>query len=146
MAQVNNVRLRMGRVSTSTTLEFAEVNFSINFSDQEVRQNLAFGLHSFLYEKDDNLDIYHLEPNGMFNVGIRLHPDRDLDDKDDFVRQISREIIRPNGNSVVALTRRQEFDVGNQEDDNEEYMALVWVIPEIVEGKAWSNEVSINLG
>ena len=146
MAQVNNVELKMGRASTSTTLEFAEVNFSINFSDQEVRQNLAFGLHVFLYEKDDNLDIYHLEPNGMFNVGTRLHPDRELDDKDDFVRRITREIIRPNGDNLVDLSRSQQFDVGNQEDGNEEYMALVWVIPEIVEGKAWSNEFSINLG
>ena len=144
MAQVNNVRLKMGRASSG--LEFAEVNCSVNFSNQEVRQNLAFGLHIFIYEKDDKLDIYHLEANGMLNVGVRLHSDNQFDDEDEFVRRFSREIIRPNGNTMLPIGRREEFDVGNQEDNNEEYLALVWVVPEIVEGKAWSNEVSINLG
>ncbi|MGI8638366.1 MAG: hypothetical protein ACR2MG_00200 [Pyrinomonadaceae bacterium] len=141
MANVSNVRLAMGRVSDR--MEFAEVSFSINFSGQEVKENLVFGLYIPLFEIDDDLDIYHLEPNGAFSVGINWQP---VDDRDDFVTWISAETIRPNGNSTIFLTRRKEFDVGNQESGNEEYKALVWVIPEIVEGKAWSNTLSINLG
>jgi len=52
----------------------------------------------------------------------------------------------PNGNYTFMLTRRKEFDVGNQESGNEEYKAMVWVVPEIVAGRAWSNTLSINLG
>ncbi|CAN5706336.1 hypothetical protein BH20ACI4_BH20ACI4_11030 [soil metagenome] len=141
MANVSNVRLAMGRVSNR--IEFAEVNFSINFSSQEIKENLVFGLYIPLFERDDELDTYHFEVNGAFGGSVNW---RSLGDLDDFITWISFESIRPNGNSTIILTRRKEFDVGNQEDGNEEYRALVWVIPEIVEGKAWSNEVSINLG
>ena len=141
MANVSNVRLAMGRVSNS--IEFAQVSFSINFSGQEVKENLAYGLYIPLFEIDDDLDIYNLEPNGAFSVSINWEP---VDDRDDFVAWISTEVIRPNGNSTISLTRRREFDVGNQESGDEEYKALVWVVPEIVEGKAWSNTLSINLG
>lgn len=141
MANVSNVRLAMGRVSSS--IEFAEVTFSINFSSQEVKENLVFGLYIPLFERDDALDTYHFEPNGAFGGSVNW---RSLGDLDDFITWISFESIRPNGNNTIVLTRRKEFNVGNQESGDEEYRALVWVIPEIVEGKAWSNEVSINLG
>ncbi len=141
MAHVSNVRLSMGRVSSS--IEYAEVNFSINFTSKEVSDNLAFGLFIPLFEIDDAMDTYHWETNGAFNVSVNW---RNIGDLDDFITWISSEVIRPNGNSTVVLTRRKEFDVGNQESGNEEYKALVWVIPEIAEGKAWSNTLKINLG
>jgi|GEM_PF-6043881 len=50
-----------------------------------------------------------------------------------------------NGNNTVLLIRRKQFDVGNQEIGKEKYKELVWVIPEIVEGKALSNVFNINL-
>ena len=141
MANVSNVELRMGRVSS--TLEFAEVRFTLNFSPQEVSQNLLFGLYIPLFEVDDALDSYHWEPNGFFRVGVNW---RAFGGLDDFVTWVAQETIRPNGNSTLMLTRRAEFDVGNQEWGNEEYKAMVWVVPEIVEGKAWSNTLRINLG
>ena len=141
MASVNDVKLAMGRVSKNT--EFGEVSFRITFSSQEVRENLTFGLYVALFEVDNELDTYHFEPNGAFNVSVNW---RAIGDLDDFVAWLTSEQIRPNGSNSLILTRRAQFDVGNQESGEEEYKALVWVVPEIVEGKAWSNTVLINLG
>lgn len=141
MANVSNVRLAMGRVNS--TMEFAEVTFTIRFSNQEVKENLAFGLFIPLFEIDDQLDTYHWEANGAFNVSVNW---RSIGNQDDFITWITSEVIHPNGNNTLVLTRRKDFNVGNQESGNEEYKALVWAVPEIVEGKAWSNTLSINLG
>lgn len=141
MAHISGVRLSMGRVSN--IIEFAEVTFRITFSGQEVKENLAFGLFIPLFEVDDSLDTYHWEANGGFNVNVNW---RAVGDLDDFVTWIAQESIRPNGHNSLLLTRRKEFNVGNQESGNEEYKAMVWAIPEIFEGKAWSNTLSINLG
>ncbi len=137
----SNVQLRMGRVNS--TLEFAEVTFSINFSGSEVAHNLAFGLYTSLFERDDALDTYHPTQNGAFNFGISRRPHGD---PDDFMTWVDSRAIRPDGQNTRFFTVRREFNVGNQEGGNEEYRALVNVIPEITSGQKWSNEVSINLG
>lgn len=141
MAHVSNVRLSMGRVSS--TLEFAEVSCTITFSGKEVADNIAFGMFIPIFERDDGLDTYHWEANGAFNVSVNR---RAIGNLDDFITWVSSEVIRPNGNHTISITRRKEFDVGNRESGNEEYRALVWVVPEICEGKAWSNELHVNLG
>lgn len=141
MAQVLDIKLAMGRVNSKT--EFAEVTFAIAFSPQEVKENLTFGLYIALFEIDDDLDTYHFEANGLSKVSVNW---RAIGNLDEFIVSIASEQIRPNGSHSLSLRRRSEFDVGNQEAGNEEYKALVWVIPEIVEGKAWSNTLSINLG
>lgn len=141
MARVSNVRLSMGRVNA--TMEFAVVSFSIDFSTAEVSQNLAFGLYTALYERDDALDTYHSNQNGAFNFGIETKASGNADD---FITWVDSRSVRPNGQNTRFFTVRREFNVGNQESGNEEYRAFVNIIPEITSGQAWSNEVSINLG
>lgn len=141
MAKISNVDLRMGRINSST--EFSEVSFSVDFSTAEVSQNLAFGLFTALYERDDQLDSYHVQQNGAFNMSLHRRASGDLDD---FVTWVDSRVVRPNGQNTRIFTVRKEFNVGNQEDGNEEYRALVTIVPEITSGRAWSNEVSINLG
>lgn len=141
MAKISNVQLRMGRVNS--TLEFAEVTFSVNFSSAEVSQNLAFGLYTALYERDDSLDSYHVEQNGAFNINLHRRANGNMDD---FIQWVDTRSVRPNGQGTRFFTVRKEFNVGNQESGNEEYRAFVNIIPEITSGRAWSNELSINLG
>jgi hypothetical protein len=131
----------MGRVSDQ--IEFAEVSFLVMFSQQEVAENLLFGLYIPLFEIDDELDTYHWEPNGAFSVSAHW---RSIGDLDDFVTWVATDTVRPNGQSSRFFTYRSEFDVKDQESGEEEYKALVWVVPEIVEGKSWTNTLRVNLG
>ena len=141
MAHVSDVRLSMGRVSSR--IEFAEVTARVDFASKEVAENLNFGLFIPLVEVDDAFDTYHYNANGGFNVSIDW---RSVGDLDDFVTWIAARTIRPNGSSTRFVRERKEFDVGDQEGGNEEYRALVWVVPEIFEGKSWSNILRVNLG
>lgn len=141
MASISNARLRMGRVSS--TQEFAEVTFSVNFSGAEVSQNLAFGLYTALYERDDSLDTYHADQNGAFSFRIVTRANGNADD---FVQWIDSRAVRPDGQNTRFFTVRREFNVGNQEAGNEEYRAFINIIPEITTGQTWTNEVSVNLG
>lgn len=141
MARINNARLRMGRVSGSQ--EYAEVTFQVNFTTAEVEQNLLFGLHTMLYERDDSIDVYIPRPNGAFSLSVDKISKGNADD---YVRYLDSRSIRPNGRSTQFFRIRREFNVGNQEGGNEEYRALVNIIPEIAPGRAWTNELSINLG
>jgi hypothetical protein len=124
-------------------MEFALVTFTVNFSRAEVRQNLIFGLYTALYERDDALDMFVTNPNGAFNFSIERKANGNMDD---WVTWLDSRTIRPNGQNSRIVTIRNEFNVGNQERGNEEYRAFINVIPEIAAGKAWTNEVSINLG
>lgn len=140
MAHVRDSSLSMGRVSS--TLEFAEVNCTVNFSTHEVDENLAFALFIPLFEIDERMDTYHWEPNGLqANVNWR-----NFGNLDDFVKWISNDIVHPNGNSTRSFTRRSEFDVGDREGGEEEYKAFVWVIPEVTQGADWTNTLTVNLG
>jgi hypothetical protein len=63
-------------------------------------------------------------------------------------RQLDQYDLIDHGNSkqAVPIEINRDFDVGNQEDDNEEYQATILAIPEITHGYALSNVRSINLG
>jgi hypothetical protein len=145
MANVSNARLKMGRVSDR--MEFAEVTFSINFSAAEVAQNLSFGLYTALFERDDKLDFYIPTPNGAFDWGDARLSIHSIENEDGRIPSfVDTKIIRPNGQNTRLFTVRKDFDLGVQEDGNEEYRAFINVVPEITSGQAWTNEVSINLG
>lgn len=148
MAHVRDSALAMGRVSSTT--EFAEVNCTVDFSGHEVEQNLTFALFIPLFEIDDEMDAFHWQPNGLQANGYWLTRGvplvDDIDARDDFVRWLSNDIVRPNGNSTRKFTRRAEFDIGEAEGGEEEYKAFVWVIPEITEGAEWTNTLSVDLG
>ena len=144
MATVSNARLRMGRVNA--TMEFAEVTFSIIFSAAEVAQNLSFGVHTMLFERDEKLDLYVPTPNGAFDASNTRLSILAREEEDDLISWIDSRTIRPNGQNTRLISVRKELNVGNQEEGNEEYRAFVNVVPEITSGQAWTNEVSINLG
>jgi hypothetical protein len=149
MAHVKNVRLRMGR--RDSRIEFAEVAFDVDFSARELAERLTFGLHIHLFEVDGDRDIYVWTPNGPNSIDYQVHRSElkvipDPDDRDDDITTIVQTTIVPNGQATQHFVQRKDFDLGNQEDGNEQYEAYVLVVPEVVQGYARSNRVDINLG
>jgi hypothetical protein len=138
MARVRNVQLTAGRGSDGR--EFAEVTYDIAFSDAEVSLNLQFDEMVLLAERDEKLDGFFQDWGSNLDVQQIA-----VDNPDDFIGTIHEGTIKPEGRRTVRRTHRREWPFPRNEDGNEEYRALVMVVPEIYRGSAWSNEVSINL-
>ena len=144
MARIRNIRLAMG--TSASGLESANITGSVDFTSHEVQQNLNYAVWVAINEQDDKT-IYHFYTNGQAKPEVLKTLQNPLGNLDDDVRQFFlAQTIRPNGRSTVSIEINREFDVGDQEDDNEEYQATVFAIPEITHGYGLSNIVSINLG
>jgi hypothetical protein len=139
MAHVKNVVFRMGRSSGS--LEYAEVAFDVDFTPHELAQKLRYGLHVRLFEIDSGLDNYTWTPNGISQV----FADWSGGDTDDAIKYLVNEVVQPNGQATQHFVYHKDFNIGFNEIGEEEYRAAVMIIPEIVQGFMWSNEVDINL-
>ena len=149
MARIRSVLLDMGRRASG--LEFAHITGNVDFTGREVQENLNYAVWVAIDEVDDARDIYHFYTNGQEKPETLKEPQtfeqKAQNDPDDNVRPffLARN-IRPDGRSTVTLDIERDFDVGNQEDGNEEYQATILAIPEITHGYALSNVRSINLG
>jgi len=161
MAEIQDVTLEMGRVAGQQELEFATVGFRIRFSPGEVALNLEYEIHLAIVEQDEGIDAYILVPNGFRAQGTivsrRSRPDtvqqHRRGDQDNFVyyrksSALRRDgyTIRPDGEAEKSMLIRVEFDVGDQERGEDEYRALVWVVPEITSGHNRSDILRVNLG
>lgn len=137
MATINSVRLRVGRVTSAT--EFAELTIRVSWTNREVQENLFYLLRGIVVERDDSRDFFDMLPDG----NIHWHSVGNLDD---FVGHIGNEWIRPNGQSTRTIVMRRNWDFGNQEIGNEEYMGIATVVPETRGDIRFAPEVSVNLG
>src|SRR4030095_15106279 len=144
-----NCLLYMGRRASG--LEFAHITGFVDFTGREVQENLGYAVWVAIDEVDDARDIYHFYTNGQEKPEtlkeLKTLEQRAQDDPDDNVRPFFlAQTIRPEGRATVAIEINRDFDVGDQEDGNEEYQATIMAIPEITHGYALSNVRSINLG
>ena len=137
MANLSNIRLEVGRVSGST--EFARIRGVLTWSDREQQENLAYLVQANLLERDESRDTLNMLPDGQITQVER-------GGGDDFVGFVGSTTLLPNNQSSRPFEIRRNFDFGRQESDNEEYYAVVTVVPEIKGDLAFSNEVSSNLG
>ena len=137
MANLSNIRLEVGRVNGST--EFARVRGVVSWSGREQQENLAYVVQANLRERDDSRDTWNMLPDGQ----ITRH---ERGDEDDTVGFIGSTTLFPNNQSSRPFEIRRNFNFGDQESGNEEYYAVVTVVPEIRGDLAFSNEVSANLG
>ena len=138
MAEVRNIKLSVGRGASG--MEFAEVSYDVDFAPDETKLDLRFSEWAILFERDDELDAFHRRAGA--NVGLRWFP---RGNPDDFIGYIFKGLIQPNGNSTIHRSHKRDWNFPNNENGNEEYRALVQIIPEITTGGGWSNEVSVNL-
>lgn len=137
MAYVSNVRLEVGRTGTT---EFATVQCRVNYSQIEIELNIPFLVYADLYDRDDGLDIF------IAHEADKFAAQQAKGDRDDLIGEIGRRTVSPNGQSFSDIEIRRNFDFGNQESGNEEYLALVSAYPEIRGDTRFSNEVKANLG
>ena len=137
MAQITNVRLRVGRVSSST--EFAELTVTVSWTARERQENMWYLLSGYVVERDDGRDFFDMLPDGnihWLSVG----------NLDDFIGGVGSRWIRPDGVSSRTYTLSRNWDFGNQESGAEEYMGVATVVPEMRADIKFAPEVSANLG
>jgi hypothetical protein len=137
MAKVRNVNLVVGHGPEG---EFAEVSYDVEFNRTELALNMGFYELIALMERDEGLDTYF--PG--FPASVLQYPSGNLDDNIGTVFK-GPDVMHPDGESVVHRRHRRDWRFPNNESGPEEYRALVIVRPELWEGAAWSNEVSVNL-
>jgi len=137
MASITSIRLRVGRVSSAT--EFAELVIRVNWTARERQENMSYLLSGFVVERDDERDFFDMLPDG----GIHW---KSIGNLDDFIGTVGRRWVRPNGQASRTITFRRNWDFGNQEVFNEEYMGIGTVVPETRGDIRFSNEISANLG
>ncbi|MDX2063144.1 MAG: hypothetical protein SFY70_08795 [Bacteroidia bacterium] len=147
MAHVRDVRLQLGMNQEFQHL--AEVTFAVEFSQAEVNQNINFGLYVTLLQYDPRVlsQYHHLSQNGAYEFGS--YPQGQGNGwnptvgRENGVLWIAREVIRPNGTKSqyfqrkATFQRQQRNSFGGQQQ--EFFTAHVNVIPEITEGRGWSN-------
>lgn len=137
MARISDLRLEVGR--SSGTIEFARLRGRVNWTWREVNENLWYRLSAALVERDDGRDFFDMLPDGnihWYSVG----------NLDDWIGWIGGTWMRPGGVSSRTFDLRRNWDFGNQESGNEEYLGIATVVPEVRSDIKFSNEVSINLG
>jgi len=137
MAAITDVRLRVGRVSSS--IEFAELTIRVNWTTRERQENMSYLVRGFVVERDDGRDFFDMLPNGSIHWSS-------IGNLDDFVGNVGSRWIRPDGASSRTITMRRNWDFGNQEPGSEEYMGIATVVPETRGDIRFSAEISANLG
>jgi hypothetical protein len=163
VASVSNVELEMGRDSDDARLEFARVTFGVSFTPAEVRLGLRYEIHLLIVERDGALDDFILTPNGFrghpyIRIPLGWPPELtrlrqgNRDEVVFYYRQSPRPdaedewIVDPANGDVQEISRRFTFDVGDQERGEDEYVAIVWVIPELYSGHGHSGTARVSLG
>ena len=137
MARITNVRLRVGRVSSSN--EFAELTVTVGWTARERQENMWYLLHGMLVERDDGRDFFDMLPDGNIHW-------LSIGNLDDFVGHIGNRWIRPSGATSRTYTLTRSWDFGNQEGGAEEYMGIATVVPELRSDIRFATEISANLG
>lgn len=138
MAEVKNIQLTVGRAPSGR--DFAEVSYDIEFTQTERDLNVHFFEFVLLFERDDDLDRYFEAVNNPDQIELLRRGNTD-----DFIGQVGSGLIVPGDNTTLHRNVRREWRFPNNESGNEEYRALVQVVPQIRRGAGWSNEVKANL-
>jgi hypothetical protein len=137
MANITDVRLTVGRVSSAT--EFAELRVTVRWTSREVQENMWYLLAGYVVERDDGRDFFDMLPDG------NLHW-LSIGNLDDFIGTIERRWVRPAGQATRTFTLRRNWDFGNQEAGAEEYMGVATIVPEVRGDVRFAPEISANLG
>jgi hypothetical protein len=142
MPRVEVTEFEVARVAPGHLHEFVRVKATVTFTATEVRLNVPCTVLAELWEVDDGMDQF-MAATQRFSFPMTPIVSGDADDR---VRRLPPQVVQPDGRSRVTVTIEERFDIGDQESGDEEYRAVVFVIPEIRADVAMSNEVIANLG
>jgi hypothetical protein len=142
MPRVEVTGFEVARVAPGHLHEFVRVKATVTFTATEIRLNVPCTVLTELWEVDDGMD-HFIAATQRFSFPMTPIVSGDADDR---VRRLPPQVVRPDGRSTVTVIIQETFDIGDQESGDEEYRAVVFVIPEIRADVAMSNQVIANLG
>lgn len=121
--------------------ETASVGFEVNFTTREVEENIQFGIFMLLMERDEEFERYHNTTNGVFSFSFSPF---NLTNKGNHICWMANKTIQPNGSASIKVQFNNEVITQNELCDQSNYRVYIFVMPEVLCGQAWTNEVCVN--
>ncbi len=139
MAEVQNQLLKIEK--SGEMFERACVSFDVHFTSREVSENIQFGIFMLLMEKDEEFEKYHNSTNGVFSFSFSPF---NLTNTGNHICWMANKTIIPNGSSSTKIQFNNEVITQDDFCDQSKYRVYIFVMPEVLCGQAWTNEVCIN--
>ncbi len=139
MAEIKNQILKIHK--TGEIFEKACVRFQLSFTPREVAENIQFGIFMLLMEKDEEFEKYHNSTNGVFSFSFSPF---NLTNTGNHICWMANKTVQPNGVSEIKIAFNNEVISQDEMCDQSKYRVYIFVMPEVLCGQAWTNEVCIN--
>ena len=139
MAEITNQMLKMEKAGE--LMERATVTFQVAFTSREIRENIRFGLFMLLMERDEEFERYHKASNGVFSFCFSPF---NLANNGNHICWFASKTVAPNGASHMKVEFSNEVITQEGPDGLSNHRVYIFVMPEVLCGQAWTNEVCVN--
>ena len=139
MASIENQMLKIQK--SGEIFERAKVRFEVKFTSREVQENIQFGIFMLLMERDEEFERYHNSTNGVFSFSFSPF---NLTNTGNHICWMANKTIQPNGTNKTRVEFNNEVITQNELCDQSNYRVYIFVMPEVLCGQAWTNEVCVN--
>ena len=139
MASIANQKLKIEK--TGEVFERASVGFDVNFTSREVDENIQFGIFMLLMERDEEFERYHNSTNGVFSFSFSPF---NLTNTGNHICWMANKTVQPNGSANIKIEFNNEVITQNELCDQSNYRVYIFVMPEVLCGQAWTNEICVN--
>jgi len=139
MAKVQNQLLKIEK--TGEVFEKACISFEVSFTTREIEENIQFGVFMLLMERDKEFEKYHNSSNGVFSF---IFSPFNLTNTGNHICWMANKTVQPNGLSAKKIEFNNEVISQDNMCNQSKYRVYIFVMPEVLCGEAWTNEVCIN--
>ncbi|MCG8308134.1 MAG: hypothetical protein MI975_12135 [Cytophagales bacterium] len=139
MAAIENQLLKIEK--SGNLFETASVGFEVTFTSREIEENIQFGIFMLLMERDEEFEKYHNSTNGVFSFSFSPF---NLTNKGNHICWMANKTIQPNGSPSIRVQFNNEVVAQEGLCDQSNYRVYIFVMPEVLCGQAWTNEVCVN--
>jgi hypothetical protein len=139
MATVENQLLKIEK--SGEIFEKAKVNFEVKFTTREIDENIQFGVFMLLMERYEEFERYHNSTNGVFSFSFSPF---NISKTGNQICWIANKTLVPNGRSSLKVEFSNEVISQNELTDQNNYRVYIFVMPEVLCGQAWTNEICVN--
>ena len=139
MAAIENQLLKIEK--TGDIFEKASVSFEVNFTSREIEENIQFGIFMLLMERDEEFERYHNSSNGVFSFSFSPF---NLTNTGNHICWMANKSLQPNGSACAKVEFNNEVISQKELCDQSNYRVYIFVMPEVLCGQAWTNEICVN--
>ena len=139
MAAIENQILKIQK--SGDVFERAKVGFDVTFTSREVEENIQFGIFLLLMERDEEFEKYHNSSNGVFSFSFSPF---NLTNRGNHICWMANKTVQPNGSQNIKIEFNNEVITQNDLCDQSNYRVYIFVMPEVLCGQAWTNEICVN--